>query len=419
MAAESRNHEQDMKPVLLVLNQMAGPMTWELVEDLAQHLGDISLLTGHPDTLAKGSQAGVTLVPSVAYKRGSLVVRGWRWLRYAVHAFFWLLRQPRETPILVFSNPPIGLWCVRLVHLLRGTPYAVMVHDIFPEVLVRKGVAGESHFLVRMWHRINRWAYESASVVMTLGKYMASTLDENMAASKTAAGEIVIVPPWSDDQKIQPIRKQENWFAKEHDQVGKLTCMYSGNMGLGHDLESMYEAAEQLKSDPDIRFMFIGAGPKWDLTAEYCKKHDLTNTKVLGWQPEDVIPSSLATADLALVSLEQELSGLAVPSKAFYFLAANVPLIAVCDEATELAEVVQKYGCGAVVPPGNPDQIVEAIQSVDYDKGLLLQWKAGAQAAMQEFRRNTSTRRFAELLCTHLGISMGGSIKGESVEEQR
>ena len=88
----------ESEPVLLVLNQMAGPMTWELVVDLARTLGPITLLTGHPDTLKKGSQGGVRLVPSVAYKRGSFLVRSWRWLRYSLHAQWWLFRQSRSTP---------------------------------------------------------------------------------------------------------------------------------------------------------------------------------------------------------------------------------------------------------------------------------------------------------------------------------
>ena len=69
---------------------------------------------------------------------------------------------------------------------------------------------------------------------------------------------------------------------------------------------------------------------------------------------------SLATADIGLVSLESELSGLAVPSKAYYFLAANVPLIAVCDSSNELAELIHDFGCGVVIPPGQPQAIVHA-----------------------------------------------------------
>ena len=400
---DARHSTNRFRPVLLVLNQMAGPMTWELVEDLAARIGPISLLTGHPDTLKKGSRPNVRLVPSVAYKRGSLATRFWRWLCYSMHAVFWLLRQPKSTPILLFSNPPIGMWAVRVVHALRGTPYAVMVHDIFPDVLVRKKVAKESGSIVRCWRQLNRWGYRSAAVVMTLGVHMSKALRRHDVTPEVS-DEIVVIPPWADDRIIQPYDKQENDFATEHGQTEKLTCMYSGNMGLGHDLESMCEAALEFEGRKDIGFMFIGAGPKWEFVNEFQRKHSLKNTIVLGWQPEEVVPHSLATADIGMVSLERELSGLAVPSKAFYFLAANVPLIAVCDQSTELADLVREYECGVVVPPGNPEMMVEAIERVSNDRNLLKKWKSGAMSAMRDHRREAATRRFAEVLCQRLPI---------------
>ena len=87
-----------------------------------------------------------------------------------------------------------------------------------------------------------------------------------------------------------------------------------------------------------------------------------------------------------------------------------MPLIAVCDEGTELAEAIRQYECGTVVPPGSPEKIVEVLEDLDADKSLLLHWKAGAHAAMQEFRRNTNTRRFAEVLCNNLGLSLNDGV---------
>lgn len=387
---------------LLVLNQMAGPMTWELVVDLSRHLGPIVLLTGHPDTLSKGSQDGVTLWPACGYQRGNLMVRFCSWLRYAVHAFCWLWRWPRSVPILVFSNPPLGLWVVRLIHLLRGTPYAVMVHDIFPDVLLRKKVISPRQPLVKFWSWLNRHGYQAAELVMTLGQHMATTLSHQFDATRTAAGRIEVVPPWSDDEKIQPLPKSTNWFAEQYGQTNKLTIMYSGNMGLGHDLESMLRAAEQLEPHGPCHFMFIGAGPKWELLHRTLCDQPLTNVTLLGWQAEDILPYSMATADIGLVSLESELSGLAVPSKAFNFLAANVPLLAVCEEQTELADMIRQFDCGAVVPPHSPQAISDCLRRWANDPELRRQWQVNAARAKSHFRRRVSTDVFAQLLSRHL-----------------
>jgi glycosyltransferase involved in cell wall biosynthesis len=188
--------------------------------------------------------------------------------------------------------------------------------------------------------------------------------------------------------------------------------MYSGNMGLGHDLESMVDAASRLEQDSRAHFMFIGAGPKWEIVEKSVQEQRLANVTMLGWQDESVLPYSLATADVGLVSLEQELSGLAVPSKAFYFLAAHVPLIAVCDEETELAKIVQEFGCGVVVPPQHPDRIVEVIESIQADPGIIETWRESAKTAMKSFQRSGATRRFAELLHRDLGTPLAPAVEG-------
>ena len=76
-------------PRLLILNQMAGPMTWELAEDAGEALGCVAMLTGHPETLAKGGTDKVQLHPAASYVRGSFPQRALSWLHYALQAFFW------------------------------------------------------------------------------------------------------------------------------------------------------------------------------------------------------------------------------------------------------------------------------------------------------------------------------------------
>ena len=158
--------DNQAKPALLILNQMAGPMTWELAEDVGEALGCVALLTGHPDTLQK-SHDKVLLFPAAPYQRGSFPRRALSWLHYWVQAFFWLWRWPKDIPLLLFSNPPILCWLGWVMKKLRGQRYAVMVHDIYPDILVRMVGYGEGHPLIRLWRWLNRRAYGGAEVVMT------------------------------------------------------------------------------------------------------------------------------------------------------------------------------------------------------------------------------------------------------------
>lgn len=393
-------------PRLLILNQMAGPMTWELAEDLGKTLGPVALLTGHPDTLKKGA-TGVTLFKASAYQRGGYGRRVLTWLLYCLEAFVWLWRWPASVPMLLFSNPPILCWLGYLMFKLRGQRYAVMVHDIYPDVLVGLGKLSKDHWLVRLWRVLNRRAYEHARVVMTLGEYMAANLDKQFDARRTPAGRVEVVYPWVDTDVIKPMPKEQNWFAQKYGQIGKLTVMYSGNMGLGHDIETMLEAARQLRDWPAIHFMFIGAGPKWTLVENALRRGNLTNVTLLPWQPEEVLPYSLGTADITLVSLEGGISGLAIPSKAIYAIASGSILLTLACEESDLSAWANKYSIGRNVASRRVVTLIDGIKGYAIDLTGLLAAKNNARyVACDQFDRRVASSLLAQMIENYLGVGI-------------
>ncbi len=386
---------QTEQPHILILNQMAGPITWELAEDIANTLGQVALLTGHPDTLQK-SHPNIQMSPATPYDRANFPRRIISWVRYWIQAFFWLWRWPKDTPILLFSNPPFLCWLGWFANVLRGTPFTVMVHDIYPDVLVKMGGFNENRPIIGLWQRLNGRAYERATAVMTLGEYMAQTLGAQFDASKTPHGSIEVIYLWVDVNKIKPIPKHENWFAEKHNQIDKLTVMYSGNMGLGHDIETMIEAAATLKDQSDIHFMFIGSGPKWQIVEHVKQEKKLENVTLLGWQPEESFPYALSTADLAFVSLEEEMQGLAIPSKAIYSMAAGSAILAITQPKCELGEWVNLYDCGAVTPPGDVNELVQQILTYRNPEKLHAH-KANARRTAEERYSRQNTQQLIQL----------------------
>jgi glycosyltransferase involved in cell wall biosynthesis len=362
-------------------------------------LGPIALLTGHPETLAKGSQGPITLFPSVPYDRATSFSRGLTWLMYLLHAFIWLQRWPGHIPCLLFSNPPLLPWLGYGLRRVRRRPYAVMIHDIYPDVLVRLKGLPENSWMTRVWRRLNRLSYEQADVVMTLGECMAATLAGRFDPTRTKAGRLEIIHPWADTARLRPLPKEENWFARSQAQVGKLTVMYSGNMGMGHDIETMLNAARRLRSSRDIHFMFIGAGPKRQIVADYLRQEAPANVTLLPWQPEAVVPFSLAAADVALVSLEAGAEGLAFPSKALSAMAAGSALLGLSHTPSDLQGLIEQFHCGLNIKPGDADGLVKAILTFRDDKFFLQQCRRKARLlAESTFVRDRNVRKVLETI---------------------
>ncbi len=390
------------EPSILVLNQMAGPMTWELVEDLAVEVGTVALLTGHPDTLAKSPGERILVTAAAPYHRGSYPRRIASWLRYLLQAWRWIRRWPATTPVLFFSNPPLAPWLGWLLHRLRGQRFAVMVHDLYPDVLVGLRGVSPRNPVVQIWRSLNRRAYHRADLVMTLGELMAERLKDQCPGH-----EIDVIYPWADTERIRPRPKKGNRFAEQHDLLDKLTVMYSGNMGLGHDIETMLEAADRLRDRDDIRFVFVGAGPKWRLVEDVRKKKKLDNVILLDWQPEDVLPYSLSAADVAVVSLEIGLDGLAIPSKAFSFLAAGAALLLISRKGSELAMMIRRHDCGWLVDPGDTDRFAElVVRAAEHPERLRVARRNSRQTAERLGSRSNS-RRITELVQARLGAAPG------------
>jgi len=79
--------------------------------------------------------------------------------------------------------------------------------------------------------------------------------------------------------------------------------MYSGNLGHSHDVTLLVEAANALRADPRFHFMIIGRGPAKDAIRARVEQYELANVTLLPYQPDEVLPMSLATADVAAVSI--------------------------------------------------------------------------------------------------------------------
>src|SRR2546421_289149 len=82
----------------------------------------------------------------------------------------------------------------------------------------------------------------------------------------------------------------------------------------------------------------------------------------LPYQPRDVLPLSLSSADVHVVGLARGLSGYVVPSRLYGIMAVGRPVIVAADRSSETAQLVERVGCGGVLPPRPPQLLAEEIR---------------------------------------------------------
>lgn len=372
---------------ILFLNQMAGPLFRELAEDLSKDFSVKSeLYTGHPDTLKYVNCIETLKInKSPLYNRKSNLTRVLSWLKYTFLAFFKVMFAPKGTLVFIVSNPPLLGPLAWLVSKVRGIPYVVLVYDMHPDTMISFGVLKETSLAVRTWRYINKCVWEQASAVYTIGDVMAERLSGQFDVKKTELKHVGVIPPWADTENIKPIKKHLNPLVNELSQGDCITVLYSGNMGISHDIESMLKAAKILKDHQGIKFLFIGEGQKWQFAYDFVKAENLANVQVLPFQPEDKLPYTMALGDISLVALDKGAEGLMVPSKMYYYMAAGSAVLGICQGKNDLEESIRLGNCGVIVKPGKPEALAEEIIKLASDISNLEILKSNARDASIKF----------------------------------
>lgn len=388
-------------PKVIFFCQMAGPLFRELAQDISDRCPPCILFTGHPDTIKKGSQIGSLYIEAgPKYQRKSKLTRLLSGLHFMFRSFVKCWQFPRNSLLFLMSTPLCFGIIGYIFKRLRGQHYVVLVYDIYPDLLINTGHLKESGLVARIWLKLNKLAWENADIVFTIGDKMAEKLEKRFDASKTAAGKVISIYNWANTEWIKPVAKIDNEFAIEHGQVEKLTVMYSGNLGNTHDIETILAAAKKLRKEGSIHFMIIGEGAKSNIVGQAKLEDNLENLTILPFQPESLLPLSLPTADISVITLAKGSEGLSVPSKTHYYMAAGSALLGICDQSSEIAQMINKYDCGFSVRPGDVDSVVSNMLGLLNDKAKLQYYKANSRRVAEQYHSRKNTHYYIDALAS-------------------
>jgi glycosyltransferase involved in cell wall biosynthesis len=201
-----------------------------------------------------------------------------------------------------------------------------------------------------------------------------------------------------DTTELAP-RPRDNAWAREHDLEHGFVVMHSGNIGHAQDLDGLIRAATFLRDLPDLRITLIGGGARRLELKELAHVLETDQVRFLGYQPREVLPESLSAADVHVVGLARGLSGYVVPSRLYGILAVGRPVIVAADADSETAKVVERVGCGVVVPPGRPELLAAAIRRAhDGELDLAAMGERGREWVTAEADRAVAIDRYRRLL---------------------
>lgn len=351
--------------------------TSQLLTDLAFHLAEV----GHEvhvicsRQLYESPEAKLAAVEQVhgvrvhrvwtsRFGRSTLAGRAGDYLSFYVSAAIKLFRLTDSRSIVVAkTDPPLISVPVSWVTRWRGAHLVNWLQDVFPEVATELGVKVFGGILGAWARQLRNASLRAAAMNVVIGERMA----DRVRACGVDAGKIRVIPNWADGAAIVPSQAGENPMRRRWELDGKFVVGYSGNMGRAHDFDTLLGAAEMLRANETICFLFIGAGNRWAHVRNEASRLGLDNIIFQPYQPRERLALSLGVPDVHVVSLLPQLEGLIMPSKIYGILAAGRPTIFVGAKSGELACFLAAEGCGVGVAVGDAAGFADVVLTLSRD----------------------------------------------------
>ena len=312
---------------------------------------------------------------------------------FVLTSFFQAIRGWRPDLILL-TVPPLPVCApAALLGWLYNCPIVLNVQDILPEAAIHMGLI-KNKPLIWLLEAIEKFAYRTAHTISVI----AEGFVENLVDKGVPREKITCIPNWVDTNFICPLPKDDNAFRRAHNLEGKFVILYSGNIALTQGLETVIEAAAQLRDVPDIVFVIVGESKALEALKDYCQTFRAENVVLLPFQPREKLPEMLAAADVGLIVQKQNVVSFNMPSKTQVLLASGRPVIASVPHSGSAAKAIEKSRGGVVVEPENPAALAEQILELHKNpEQAELLGRQGRQYALERYSFEQALNQYEAL----------------------
>lgn len=377
-----------LKKQILIVSQVIPQWYVDVLTDALGEAVHIDIITG--------SNVIGNIIKSPGHDADSLKSRLVCWYRHFRFVNQWMKNNKNRHYDLVFavSNPPINSYLGLKLKKMFQAPFIYMNWDIYPQVIESTIKNPAVKLICRLWHKWNNVNYPRMNQMLTIGEQMAVSINNSLREKI----EITCIPIAADIRILQPMEKQKNPFCQKYGLCDKFIVLYSGKMGMGHNIEVILEAAKALQSMREICFVFIGNGPKYSIVNQFIRENQTENIKLFPLQPDNIFPYSMACGDIGIVTQEAKLAHLFMPSKVYSMMACGEAIVGICTKRDDLYSLLEKHPIGIAVTDESSDTLAGEILRLYMDRVTLDQYKECAQiTANEKFSSMTVTKQYKEL----------------------
>jgi putative colanic acid biosynthesis glycosyltransferase WcaI len=339
---------------------------------------EVLVLSGWPGSASKpaAGRPAVEEIKNWMPGKAALLKRATAELLFTARTFFSLLSRLEPGDVALTVTAPFVLpYAVATAARLKRARSILILHDLFPDVLVLSGLLRPGSIVTRAMRAMNALMFRALTTVVIIGRDSEKLL---LSYRGMTRDKIEFIPNWTTiTPAVRPVAA-DNPFRRGLD--GRFIVGLSGNLGFTHDPVIVFEAARRLADDPGIHFLLSGWGMGFDELKSMQSETKLANITLVDRVADGELQDFLSAADIWLIPYRKNVAGVSVPSRFYNLLAVGRPVILVSEPDAEAAMTVSEHDLGWVVTPGMPEQLAETIRAASRAPDLTLRERAVAVA---------------------------------------
>jgi colanic acid biosynthesis glycosyl transferase WcaI len=267
------------------------------------------------------------------------------------------LRRRSYDIIMGMTSPPLISYFGIIISRIKKIKFFYWTMDLQPELAIASGLIRKSSIAAKSLSYIGNYTIKRSQKIFALDSYMQSYL----LGKGATVDKISLIPVWSVLESRYSGSRMDNPFRIHHQFGDKTIVMYSGNHAYVHPLDTLLQAALQLKDNNEILFVFIGGGVRKKDVTEFKEEYKLENIIQLPYQPRNNIHNSLAAADIQVVIMGEEQVGYTHPNKIYGSMFAAKPILYIGPATSHVSDILLNLEGNISVQHGEAEQLAAQI----------------------------------------------------------
>jgi glycosyltransferase involved in cell wall biosynthesis len=271
--------------------------------------------------------------------------------------------------VIIATSPQLlvglaGWWLA----FAKRVPFIFEVRDLWPESLTAVGMGNQGSMLHRSLAAVAGFLYKRSHHIVVVTAAFKGHLIRHW---RVPEGKISVVENGVEIRLFSPQSPEADALLRKRlGTEGKFVVCYAGTMGIAHGLETLLDAASQVRPEnPNVLFLVVGEGADKERIQTLAQSRGLTNIRFLNQQAREEIPAFISASDACLVLLKKtEIFKTVVPTKMLEFMACARPVILGVDG--QARSIIEEAGAGIVVQPENSSALVGAIEQLASNREL-------------------------------------------------